>query len=197
MKTVTLSFLFYLLLQGIFLAPAIGIVYYVKPTSPNTTNCTGLPCHSLQYYFENVNKVINNQKNVTMIFMSGTHATPIESVTITAPVINMTGESQGVVLNSSSSGSISFDSFTEVSLSNIMINKSWSIIKAQNANTPLMLSSFTMSSVAIYGDVHVNIAASSRFDSCKFYGVAWDIHVRMDRMNVTMENCTLVSNYLV
>ena len=125
----TLSFLFYILLQGIFLAPAAGIVYYVKPTSPNTTNCTGLPCHTLQYYFDNVDTTINNQQNVTMILMSGTHilaTSQISSVTITIPIMNMTGEGQGVVLNGSGyipayAYRLGFGSFTEVSLSNIVI----------------------------------------------------------------------------
>ena len=120
----TLSFLFYFLLQGIFLArPATGIVYYVKPTSPNTTNCTGQPCHTLQYYLDNVSTAINNQQNVTMILMSGTHATDLSIgvVYIRVPIMNMTGEGQGVVLNSNGYAYLGFNSFTEVSLSNIVI----------------------------------------------------------------------------
>ena len=194
----TLSFLFYFLLQGILLAPAAGIVYYVKPTSPNSTSCTGLPCHTLQYYFENVDTTINNQKNVTMILMPGTHAPSIEvTVSITAPIINMTGESQEVVLNGSSTiytDSISFEGFTEVSLSNIVtINWYFTI---QNANTPLT-SRFTMSSVILHGrgnNLQLLTDASFRFDSCEFYGVEWDIGTY--RMNMTMENCTLTRNIL-
>ena len=125
----TLNFLFSILLQGIFLTPVTGIVYYVKPTSPNT-NCTGLPCHTIQYYFDNVNTAINNQQNVTMILMSGTHIATSRislngEVTITVPIMNMTGEGQGVVLNGNDElhVSLKFGSFTEVSLSNIVIIK--------------------------------------------------------------------------
>ena len=195
----TLSFLFYILLQGIFLAPATGIVYYVKPTSPNTTNCTGLPCYTLQYYFENVNKTINNQKNVTMIFMSGTHATSI-NVSITAPVINMTGESQGVVLNSSSSNDVKilqFNSFTEISLSNIeIIGSNWNF-RIQKVNTPIT-SRFTMSSIKLNGldsSICLFTDANIRFNSCEFYGVLWETLPNMG-MNVTMEDCILNSSYL-
>ena len=198
----TLSFLFYILLQGILLAPATGIVYYVKPTSPNSTNCTGLLCHTLQYYFENVDTTINNQKNVTMILMPGTHAPSIEfTVDITAPIINMTGESQEVVLNGSGTiyngytKLICFERFTEVSLSNIVIINWYFTI--QNANTPLA-SRFTMSSVILHGNgnnLQLFTDASFRFDSCEFYDIEW--YISTYGMTMTMENCTLTRNVLL
>ena len=195
-----LSILFYFLLQDIFpVIPATGIVYYVMPTSPNTTNCPGQPCQTLQYYFENVDTAVNNQKNVTMIFMSGTHTTSVGFVFITVPIINMTGEGQGVLLNTSSNGdmveisSLSFDSFTEVSLSNI-VTINWEFM-IMNADTPLT-SRFMMSSVKMYGSGYIELLtdANFRFDSCEFYGTTWS--TSMDRVSVTMENCTLTRNYL-
>ena len=79
-----------------------GVIYYVKPSQ--TTKCPGQPCESLQYYFENVNTTINQQKNVTMVFLTGNHSLNnflLPSIpTITVPFVRMIGEidSKNVVI---------------------------------------------------------------------------------------------------
>ena len=195
----TLSFLFCFLLLDIFLIPATGIVYYVKPSSSDTAKCPGQPCHTLQYLFENVRTAINQQKNVTMIFMDGTHAVQLTvSIILHVPVINMTGVSQGVVLNGSNQhGSgvtwLNFNSFTEVYIRNIMMAK-WGLI-VQNFDT-IQMSRFTMSSIKLY-ESHLTISSTNtsfRFGSCEFQDGILSIDI--DRESVIMENCTLTRNSL-
>ena len=189
----TLNYLFYFLLQDILLIPATGIVYYVKPSSSDTVKCPGQPCHTLQYYFENVSAAINQQNNVTMIFVSGTHTVNLNvPVEITVPVMNMNRESQGVVVVNTGSPPLIFSNFTELSLSNIEIT-CWDL-KVQNTNTS-QISQFLMSSVKVYSFFDISTTNTSfRFDSCEFQNGTLFIDVR--KSSVTMENCTLIKNPL-
>ena len=195
----TLSFLFYFLLQDIFLIPATGIVYYVKPSPPASAKCLGQPCETLQYYFENVRTAINQQNNVTMIFMDGTHniiQLTVPNVIIQVPVINMIGVSQGVILNGSNQNGamwLNFNNFTEIYLRNIVMIK-WEMI-VQNLDTSLM-SRFMMSSIKLY-ESHVPISSTNtnfKFGLCEFQdGI---LSIDADRETVIMENCTLTRNSL-
>ena len=189
-----LSFFFYFLLQGVLLIPATGILYYVKP-SPATTKCPGEPCDTLQHYFENVHTAINQQKNVTMIFMDGTHAVHFTvSIVITVPVVNMTGVSHNTILNGSSSMSgatwLNFNSFTEVYLSDLVMAR-WAMT-VLNTNT----SRFMMLSIILYqSQLTISTTNTSfRFDSCEFYDE--ELSIDVDRASVTMENCKLTRNSL-
>ena len=170
----TLSYLFYfLLIQDIFLVvPATGTVYYVKPTSPDTAKCPlDQQCDTLQHYFENVNTTINNQKNVTMILMSGTHDVDLKTVLITVPVLNMKGESQAMV---KINGSYIYLNFTEVYISNIIMIGQWEL-RIQNTNTSQMF--------------NLNLMSYVRFDSCEFQNGS--LFIDMHRASMTMENCSL------
>ena len=188
MEMKSLSFLFYfLLIQDILLIPATGIVYYVKPSPDHPAKCPGEPCETLQYLFENVDTTINNQANVTMIFMSGTHTIHLnEVVEFIPPVLNMKGaESQGVVLNGSSLSAeatrlLFIDS--EVYLSNISMVQ-WLFILDTN---------LTMSSVQLYrcqllfSTSHTNF----EFDSCEFHDSFLSIDVDSGA-SIAVENCKL------
>ena len=73
-----------------------GVVFCVKPSQPSTAKCPShgcQQCETLQHYFENMD-TINQQVNVTMVFMSGTHATNRTGVLFETLSIKMTGESQ-------------------------------------------------------------------------------------------------------
>ena len=189
----TLSILFCFLLQDVFLVtPATGIVYYVKPTSPDSVKCTGQPCHTLEYYFVNVDTKINNKQNITMILMSGTHAVMDQSVLITVPIMNMRGESQGVVMDGSGTR-LCFNNFNEVYLSNITINSENWALQVKNAKV-LPMSRFTMSSVTLYSSFSIETMNTSfRYDSCKFYNNFLSL-INMGGANMIMENCTLNGN---
>ena len=71
-----------------------GVTYYVKPSQ--SSQCPGQPCETLQYYLsDNVNTTLNQQKNITMIFLTGNHtvnSTDADCI-ITVPVIRLIGES--------------------------------------------------------------------------------------------------------
>ena len=194
----TLSFLFYILLQDIFLIiPATGVVYYVKPSSPVTTKCPGQPCQTLQYYFEHVGTMINQQENVTMIFVDGMHAVQLTvPIIINVPVLNMTGESpDGVILNGSNryNGAtyLNFNRFTEVYLSNALMIK-WAI----NVQNNLRMSRFIMSSVKLnQSQLTISTAnASFKFDFCEFQD--GELSMDVGGANIIMENCKLATNSL-
>ena len=189
-----LSFLFIFLLHDVFLVvPATGIVYYVKPSSPDAANCPGQPCQTLHYYFENVGITINQQKNVTMIFMDGMHAVQLTvPVIIYVPVVNMTGESQGVILNGSNRNGVTwlnFNRFTEVYLSNILMIK-WEISVAEK----LKMSKFIMSSFRL-NQSPLTISTTStdfEFALCEFQDGLLSMDV--GGANVIMKNCKLTRN---
>ena len=118
-----------------------------------------------------------------MIFMFGTHTVHIHTVEITVPVMNMKGESQGVVVNANPL-SLTFSNFTEISLSNIEIT-CWELT-VQNTNVS-QISQFLMSSVKVCSSLTISTTnTSSRFDSCEFHDGALSIEVC--RVSVTMEN---------
>ena len=178
--------------------PATGIVYYVKPSSPDTAKCPGQPCQTLQYYFENVHTTINQQKYVNMIFMDGTHTVPelaSPSIVIQVPVINMTGESQGVILNGSNQYGatwLNFNGFTEVYFSNIVMIK-WGM----NVDNLEILSRFAMSSMNLsQSQLTISTTNTSfKFDSCEFQDHCL-LSLDVDGANVIMENCKLAMTSL-
>ena len=84
------------LLVGLFLVQSgeqAEVTYYVKPSqSSSPVSCpTGQLCETLQYYLNDVDSMINQQEDVTMIFLEGNHTrwlyTQPLSVQITTPVI--------------------------------------------------------------------------------------------------------------
>ena len=89
--------LFLSLLLGVsFVTSSVkGVTYCVQVNE--TSHCQCQPCHTLQYFLENVNTTINNLENkeadVTMIFMPGIHNVNFtERINITAPAsLTMTG----------------------------------------------------------------------------------------------------------
>ena len=93
-----------LALQGAFI-PASSterVIYCAKPTTD--ASCPGddcQQCETIQYYFDNANRTINQQNNVTMILMTGTHSYTIsnEQINITAPILHLRGERQNVTLS--------------------------------------------------------------------------------------------------
>ena len=131
-----------ILLEQFFLLTSSGegVILYVKPfqhTSPSTTSCPGQPCETLQYYLNNVNATINQQKNVTMIFMNGNHTVSDTKVSITAPVIKMTGDisSENPVVYCTKTSTCDlpccvlefYDTIT-VCIENLVITSSWDMI---------------------------------------------------------------------
>ena len=76
-----------------------GVTYCVKPNS--TAECIGddcQRCETFQYYCDNVDTIINQNKNVTMIFMSGTHTLYLSEETIKSPTVYLIGRGQNVTV---------------------------------------------------------------------------------------------------
>ena len=76
-----------------------GEVLYVTPTPPPNQNCpSGLPCHTLQYYFTN-SSLLERRHDLTMIFLSGHHAESCQkTIIIQATSFNATGAGAGVTI---------------------------------------------------------------------------------------------------
>lgn len=196
----TMSFLFFILVtvQNILIIPSTATVYYVKPST--ATNCPDQPCETLHYYFENVGTTINKQDNVTMIFLTGTHAVGniSSAVVIRVPILNMTGESQEVILNGANSLGVTWLTFSSSSESDVHLQSLTMIqlaIIVQNLITQ-QVSRFEMSSVKLYWS-HLTIsstAISLVFDTCEFHDDLVMIGTLSDRSTVTMKNIMSISS---
>lgn len=82
-----------------------GAIYCVRPASSASATCSDRDCQqceTLQYYFDNVDSVINQQERITMLFMTGTHTVYISStsgiVNITSPVVNILGKANVTIM---------------------------------------------------------------------------------------------------
>ena len=101
-----------------------GVTYCIKPNATATCraedHCQQVECHIVQYYFDNVDKTINQEKDVTMIFLEGTH-TVTDTVVLSAPTLSMIGKGQVVrVVYNCCNCSLLFSN-TDVSIQNLNI----------------------------------------------------------------------------
>ena len=68
-----------------------GEVVYVTPTPPPNQDCPhGVPCQTLQHYFNN-KSLLEKRDNLTLIFISGEHTGFCEKTTIKSAAFNVTG----------------------------------------------------------------------------------------------------------
>ena len=85
--------LFVLIIEFLMVLPSAGVTYYVKP-SQSSSQCPGQPCETLQYYLDNTNTTLNQEKNITMDFLMGKHNVSFNGYTITTPIIMMIGNGE-------------------------------------------------------------------------------------------------------
>lgn len=73
-----------------------GVMHYVK--SSTTTKCPGQPCETLNNYLDNMASELNRQKNVTLLFLNGSHSLDDrpQPPLIFTPIFWMIGESEQV-----------------------------------------------------------------------------------------------------
>ena len=73
-----------------------GVTYYVKPSK--TSKCPGQPCETLNDYLDNMASEINRRKNVTLLFLNGSHSLNdrAQSPQIMTSIFRMIGESENV-----------------------------------------------------------------------------------------------------
>ena len=96
-------FLTCLLVELLWLSLGEEVIYCVRPTGTNI-DCSNddrcQKCDVLQYYFDNVDSTINQQINVTLLFMSGVHTVCSSSKSnfeIEVPVVRMIGDQNTTV----------------------------------------------------------------------------------------------------
>ena len=81
-----------------------GVIYYVKPSQSSQCPNSSQLCETLQYYLENVDTTLNQQTNVTMIFLTGNHTVVVNSMNanpiifIIVSVIRMIGECEDYIM---------------------------------------------------------------------------------------------------
>ena len=183
-----------LLVQAVFVLSSAqtrdAVLYYVKP-SEATTKCPGQPCYTLMDCFEK-HTDYTTIKNVTMILMPGIHII-LKYFSLNIPTINITGESQGVILKGSSLQKAGIELLTddtmnsEFYLSNIIITQSIEMYVQGYF-------SFSMSSVKLDQSwFTVGLVASGKFDLCEFK----DSSIYIEYTRLSMENCKLVRYNLI
>ena len=79
-----------------------GVIYYVKPSQSSRCPNSSQQCETLQYYLENIDTTLNQQTNVTMIFLTGNHTVvvnfTVDAIFIIVPMIRMIGEHEGITV---------------------------------------------------------------------------------------------------
>ena len=215
------TFLLLSLLFGVLFttSPGKGVMYYVKPSPSSSslaTKCPGQPCETLQYYFDNLESAINQQKNVTMIFLKGTHTTNLtdKTISVTVPELTMKGKSQNVTMNCliKYTCKIEFGK-SNVYLENIVI-RWWYLATTGVSDTPMMpkinSAKFAMSSVKLDRSIvflfrteafvqHTIMESGSlyaNFSSITFRNMFQRnaYLVLFNGLSATLENCTLINS---
>ena len=138
----TIAFLLHSLLVGSGEAFSSEVIFCVKLTA-NTTCGSDHQCQlceTLDYYFNNVDSVINRQKNATIIFMAGYHNSSIGTLSaITVPIISLIGEKTMTV--TIECPGIDFLNNSKVSIQNLALNKTrvHTLVSTMAVSKPLML----------------------------------------------------------
>ena len=189
-----------------------GVTYYVKPSQ--STECPGQPCETLNYYLKNVKTTINQEKNLTMIFLNGNHSLYFEILTANPPiktaVIRMIGANNNVLIKALSVSGysleyhMSFVNNNDVSLQNLVVIDFKVVVTSNQPKSILHMSSlkilnFTLDiSIEVYmenidfeyGSITLETAFSV-MKECKYRDVGLFIQmssfIRLLRLEI--ENC--------
>ena len=126
MKIVQILLLAYIV-REIAALSSEGVIIYVKPDDNSSPSCPNMPCETLQTYFTN-STMLELQKNVTMIFLNGTHLVDTSklhsSTMLPTPVLTMIGESADVIVTHDVGGSsldVTFYNNTVVAFEKLML----------------------------------------------------------------------------
>ena len=124
-----------------------AVTYYVTPTPPPNPDCPdGLPCQTLQYYFNS--SLIEERIDLTMIFLTGHHAGVCGRTVLKSVSFNVTGVSQGVTVNCTY---IELRNATAINFEKITLDH-WYI---SSPCPPVLV--FQMSSVVVQNQTHIHI----------------------------------------
>ena len=99
MALIILPFIYLFLNELKLIHLCCGEEVYVTPTPPPNPDCPdGLPCQTLQHYFNNVS-LIQQDKKITMIFLSGQHEGVCNRTVLMLTSFTLKGLGQGVAIN--------------------------------------------------------------------------------------------------
>ena len=172
-----------------------SIIYCVKPNESGQCLYDGCDqwCASWEYYIYYIDQLINQQTNVTIIFMNGNHEARY-SVDILSPAITMMGESQKVKIQGYYSA-IQFVNNIQVTIENltfdsmnIYVSPTWDEYEQLEIHFQIESVNMTYSTVFAYIDYNVNLLM--RFTLCKFYHG----NSIFGTMKVNFTDCELVNN---
>ena len=139
-----------------------AVIYYVKPSqSSNPAPCpTGdlIVCETLQHYLDYMHKMLNEQENVTMIFLEGNHTAhggqAADTPPITTPVIKMIGKHRNINVQVDH---LTFANNNEMYIENITLG----LQSFNMTNTSRM----HISSATLGCQTHANIICSMQFNN--------------------------------
>ena len=192
-----------------------GVTYYVKPSQ--STECPGQPCETLNYYLKNVKTTINQEKNLTMIFLNGNHSLDYQILrtnpTIKTPVIRMAGENNNVSIKALSVSEpynlwyMPFVNNNDVSLQNLVVigfkivltsNQPKSILhmsylKILNSKLDIRIEVY-MENIE-FDNVSINLeSAFSVMKECEYHNVIFQLS---SSIRLEIENCNFSNSPFV
>ena len=168
-----------------------GVTYCVRPTE--NTACQYHACHnqlcaSWEYYVEDIDHVINQQTNVTIIFMNGQYETEY-LVQLTLPTVTMMGESKKAKIQHST---INLVNNNQATITNLTFESTYVYVSPTN---PLEIRVLFESVYLHYSEVfayieEVDADLFMQFTGCKFYNGT----LLFGAMKVHFTDCELVNN---
>ena len=195
----------FLLVVELLIVTGQGVTYCVKPNSTATCSTEDHcdQCQTLQYFFDNINTTINQEKSVTMTFMNGTHTVALtaEHTMILAPTVNMTGRNSGVsvVCNHCNNCLLLFINNINISIRNLNvmhlqqreINPALGGLYFIFLNTTAMIEDFH----AYRSGILINSSSLTIRGECEFAGSTGFVAVDSGLSNITLSgNVTFVNN---
>ena len=190
-----------------------GVTYCVKESA--TSRCFDRDCQrceTLQYYFDNVNATINQESNVTMIFMSGTHTVYFSDSdsNITVPILNMKGEDKDTIIKSIYNTNATVDSLSYIKSTTLRMEGlqilNWLLLVDHAARVELKQCTFLDYSAVqtdhtaevlinecvfqgLYSSAQIINATEATLKRCKFQGAFVTGVELLDNTKVTFEGC--------
>ena len=171
-----LYFLLMVMLNQALFEIAESITYCVRPKESSQClfdDCHNQPCKSWSYYAHYIDELINQQTNITIIFMNGIHEAWYP-VNIVSPAITIVGESQKATVQGSNSFAINFENNIQVTIKSITFEN---IYISVSPSKPLGIIHVQFESVnLIYSTLFAYIEGNAdllmKFILCKFYNGA-------------------------
>lgn len=173
---------------------AESITYCVKPKKSNQClfdDCRNQPCKSWSYYVDYIDELVNQQTNVTIIFMNGIHEARY-SVNILSPDITIVGESQKATVQGFFA--IYFVNNIQVTIKSITFENTYiSVSPSESLEIHVQFESVNLTYSTVHAYIEVNADLLMQFTLCKFYNGT----SLFGDMKVNFSDCELVNNSMI